>query len=79
LAISSIANVKYGVTYTGGTLAHNTVLPGGSKVHATGGIAEVGETVVIPPGFKLLVKITNKSASPADLSVRIIWWEEPLT
>jgi hypothetical protein len=75
-AISSIANVKYGVTYTGGTPVHNSVCPGGSRVQATGGAAEVGETVVIPPGYNLLVKVTNKSAAAADLSIRILWWEE---
>jgi hypothetical protein len=77
-AISSIANVKHGVTYSGGTLVHNSVCPGGSKVQATGGVAEVGETVVIPEGFNFLVKVTNKSTGATDLSIRVVWWEETL-
>jgi len=64
---------------TGGTLVHNSVCPGGSRVQATGGAAEVGETVVIPESFNFLVKVTNKSASATDLSIRILWWEEPLS
>jgi hypothetical protein len=76
-AITSVATVKYGVTYSGGTLVHSTVCPGGSKVQATGGAAEVGETVVIPEGFNFLVKVTNKSTGATDLSIRIVWWEEP--
>jgi hypothetical protein len=75
-AIASVATVKYGVTSSGGTLVHSTVCPGGSRVQATGGAAEVGETVVVPPGYNLLIKVTNKSASSADLSIRIVWWEE---
>jgi hypothetical protein len=77
-AIGSIASVKYGVTYTGGAPVHNSVCPGGSRVQATGGAAEVGETVVVPEGFNFLVKVTNKSAAAADLSIRILWWEEPI-
>jgi hypothetical protein len=76
--ITSIATVKYGVSYSGGTLVHSTVCPGGSKVQATGGVAEVGETVVIPEGFNFLVKVTNKSTASTDLSIRIVWWEETL-
>jgi len=77
-AIASIAKAEYGGTYVTGTRVHSTVCPGGSRVQATGGVAEVGETVVIPEGFNFLVKVTNKSASAADLSVRIVWWEESL-
>jgi len=76
--ISSVVNVEYGGTYELGTLTLNTICPGGSKKEAVGGNAEVGETVVIPPGFNFLVRVTNKSASATDLSIRILWWEEPL-
>jgi hypothetical protein len=74
---SSVAKAEYGGTYVTGTRVHSTVCPGGSRVQATGGVAEVGETVVIPEGFNLLVKVTNKSASATDLSIRVVWWEEP--
>jgi len=77
-AIGSVANLEYGGTYTLGTLMLNTVCPGGSKKQAVGALAEVGETVVIPEGFNFLVRVTNKSASDTDLSVRIVWWEEAI-
>lgn len=35
------------------------------------------DAAVIPEGFNFLVKVTNKSAAAADLSIRILWWEEP--
>ena len=73
---SSAARVEYGGTYGTGKRAHSTVCPGGSRIRAVGGIVEVGETVVLPEGHDLLVRVTNKSASAADFSVRIIWWEE---
>jgi len=76
--ISSVANVEYGGTYGLGTLTLNTVCPGGSKKEAVGGNADVGETVVAPEGFNFLVRVTNKSASDTDLSIRVLWWEEPL-
>jgi len=75
-AVDSVAIVKYGVTFTDGTLAHSTVCPGGSRVNAVGGAVEVGETVIIPPGYSFLVQATNKSGTSTDLSVRILWWEE---
>lgn len=77
-ANTSVVVAKYGVTYTGGTLVHSSVCPGGSKVQAVGGVAEIGETVVIPPGYDLLVKVTNKSTGATDLSIRIVWWEEAI-
>ena len=76
-AIGSVANLEYGGTYTLGTLVLNTVCPGGSKKQAVGAMADVGETAVIPEGHNFLVRVTNKSADATDLSVRMIWWEEP--
>ncbi len=75
--VSSVVSVEYGGSYTPGSLVSNTVCPGGSRIRATGGATEVGECMIIPPGFNFLVRVTNKSASSTDLSVRIIWWEEP--
>jgi len=72
-SITSVVNVEYGGTYTTGTLVHNTVVPGGSLVRAVGGAVEIGETVVIPPGYNLLARVTNQSASSSDISIRIIW------
>jgi len=73
---SSIANAEYGGSYSTGELISNTVCPGGSRIRAVGGAAEVGEMMIIPPGLNILVRVTNKSASATDLSVRILWWEE---
>ena len=73
--ISSIVNAEYGGTYTTGTLVHNTVIGGGTRVNAIGSLAEVGETVVIPPGNNLLVRATNKDTAASDISIRIVWWE----
>jgi len=76
--IVSGVSVEYGGTYdiSGATLVHNTVIPGGTKKEAVGTYAEVGESVVIPEAYSLLVRFTNKSASATDMSIRFIWWEE---
>jgi len=78
--ITSVANVEYGGTYdtSEADLVHETVVPGGSKKEAIGALAEVGESVVVPPDTtkNLLARITNKSASDTDMSIRIMWWEE---
>lgn len=76
--IPSIVNAEYGGTYGLGTLTLDDLCPGGSKKEAVGGDAEVGETVIIPPGYNFLVRVTNKSASDTDISIRIVWWEEPI-
>lgn len=73
---TSAINVEYNGTYTTGTLVHNTVVPGGTSIRAVGAASEVGESVIIPENRNFLVRVTNKSASATDLSVRIIWWEE---
>ena len=76
-AVSPAAIVEYGGTYATGTLAESTVVPGGSRVRAVGGAVEAGQAAVVPEGHNLLVRATNRSASSTDLSIRIIWWEEP--
>jgi len=73
---ASVVNVEYGGVYVAGTLALNTVLPGGNLVRAVGSAVEVGETVKIPEGNNILVRATNTSASAQDLSIRVLWWEE---
>jgi len=74
----SRANVEYGGTYTTGNLTLSTLCPGGSKKEAVGGQAGVGEVVVMPLDFNFLVRVTNKSGGATDLSIRILWWEEPV-
>ena len=68
--------VEYGGTYTPGTLAHQTVAPGGSKIRAIGSVSEVGERVKIPPGYNILVRVTNKAGTSITISTRFLWWEE---
>jgi|Deesub1362A_J573_1020465.scaffolds.fasta_scaffold00652_18 hypothetical protein len=78
---TSIANVEHSGTYdiTGATLFQETVAPGGTGVHATGDIAEVGESVIMPPNdTDLLIIYTNESGSAANMSIRIIWWEDKI-
>lgn len=76
--VASVVNVEHGGTYVTGTLTIQIVCPGGAKVRAVGGTTEVGETVVIPENLNFLIRATNQSGVATDLSVRIIWWEEPL-
>jgi len=75
-SINSVVNAEYGGTYKTGNKVHETVVPGGSRIMAIGGAAEVGESVIIPEDNDILVKATNKSASAEDISIRIIWWED---
>ena len=76
-ANESVVDVEYGGTYSPtGDPALNTVCPGGNRVRAVGGAVEVGETAIIPENYNILVRVTNKSDSSTDLSIRILWWEE---
>jgi len=74
----SVVSAEHSGTYdlTGAQPVHETVIAGGSGVFATGGVAEVGEVVVIPPNNNFLVIHTNQSGSAQDMSTRILWWEE---
>jgi hypothetical protein len=75
-SVTSIVSTEYGGTYTAGTQVHNTVVPGGSAIRAIGGATEIGESVIIPENNNILVRVTNKSTSAEDISIRIIWWED---
>jgi len=76
-ANTNVCGAYYGGTYSisGAEKVHETVVPGGSKQFAIGGLSEVGETVIIPPGHNILIVVTNKSASASDFSVQILWSE----
>lgn len=67
---------EYGGQYTPGVLAHSTVAPGGRLVRVLGSVVEVGERVKVPPGYNLLVRVTNKAGVTTDFSVRLLWWED---
>ena len=76
--ITPVAIVSYNGTYTLGTLIYNVVVPGGTRIRATGGQASIGETVVLDEGVNFIMRVTNASASDTDFSVRALWWEEPI-
>jgi len=69
-------HIEYGGTYNVGTLAMNTATPGGRRSRAVGSLAEIGETLVIPPGQNMLVRFTNKAGTSVDVSIKVLWWEE---
>ena len=75
---TNVCHIYYGGTYsvTGAEKVHETVVPGGSKQFAIGGMSEVGETVIIPPGHNMLIVVTNKAASQGDFSIQILWSED---
>ena len=73
---SSVVVIYQGGTYNLGPNVHETVIPGGSHPRAIGDAAEVGETVVIPPGHNFVIRTTNKDSQAQDISVRFLWWEE---
>jgi len=77
--IQSVVYAEHGGSYTLGDLVKSTVCPGGTKKRVVGGAVEVGESVVIPPGYNFLVKLTNKSGATIDMAIEALWWEEPST
>jgi len=70
--------VYYGGEYSVGAKAHETMAYGGTKNNAIGSLVEIGESVVIDPGYKVLFAVTNKSGSTIDISIRVIWCEDPV-
>ncbi len=62
-------------SWSGGTIAHQTILPGGTKSRALGELAEVGESVFLPPGNSLIIQFINKAGTSVDVSFRTIWFE----
>lgn len=70
---------EYGGQYEAGRLVHSTVAPGGRLVRVLGSVVEVGERVKMPPGYNILVRITNRAGVATDMSIRYIWWEDVLS
>jgi len=75
----AVALPEYGGQYQAGKLAHSTVAPGGRLVRILGSVVEVGERLKMPPGYNILIRVTNKAGTTVDFSVRLIWWEDPLS
>jgi len=74
---TNVCGAYYGGTYSisGAEKVHETIVPGGSKQFAIGGLSEVGESVIVPSGHNILVVVTNKSSSASDFAVQILWSE----
>ena len=70
--------VYYGGEYSVGSKVHETIAYGGKRNNAVGSLVEIGESVVIDPGYRVLFAITNKSGATIDMSIRIIWCEDPV-
>ena len=75
----SVCEVEYGGTYSDGELAHQTVVHGGIRSNAVGSFAEVGERVKIPEGHNIMVQFENRAGTDADVSIRFLWWEDPIS
>jgi len=74
---TSVAQVIIDVTsYSGGTVAGEEVIPGGSGNKAVGGMDEGLVAFVIPPGHSVLFEVVNKSSNANQISIRVDWWEE---
>lgn len=77
--VSSVCQIGYNGTYSGGELAHQTVAPGGIKINAIGSLSEVGEKVKIPPGRNFMLQFENRAQTSIDMSLRFLWWEDPVS
>jgi len=75
----SVCEIEYEGSYSGGTLAHQTVVHGGVRSNAIGSLAEVGERVKIPEGHNIMVQFENRAGTDADVSIRFLWWEDPIS
>jgi len=78
MASNNVAQFKvyHTPTATPGTLIFQTVIPGGTSVRAIGAYAELGEYRIIPQDLDLLLILTNKSETTADIGVKVLWIEE---
>lgn len=72
----SVLRIEYGGTYVTGNRLLSDVIPGGTSVRAVGTVAELGEGIIFDEGSRILIRITNKSASTAYIGIRLVWWEE---
>ena len=71
--------VEYGGSYELGEKVHETVVFGGQKVRIVGSNSEIGERLIVPPSYNLLIRVTNKAGTTTNYSVEIKWWEDVLS
>jgi len=75
---SSVANVLFDpAVVSTGTAVRKVAAPGGYGVRAIGALSEVGEERIIPPSYNILVRVINKSSFAQDVSISVMWREEP--
>jgi len=63
-------------SYSGGEPVGNKLGYGGSPSRAIGSASEVGETVVIPDGNNIMIRITNTESQSTTVSVVILFYED---
>jgi len=63
-------------SYFGGELVGNKLGYGGSPSRAVGSASEVGETVVVPDGNNIMIRITNTESQNTTVSVVILFYED---
>lgn len=70
-------------SYTGGELIGQTMVFGGTVGGkggvAVGGLMDVGEKVIIPPGHNILVVFENRAGTDVDVAMRVLWFEDEIT
>ena len=75
--VSPVAEPLHSVSYTPSGYHIPLVHSGGTKQFATGGLSELSGAAILGPGNNVLIVVTNKSTSSQDVSLRLVWWEEP--
>jgi len=63
-------------SYSGGELVGKKLGYGGSPSRAIGSASEVGETVIIPNGNNIMIRITNIESQDTTVSVVILFYED---
>ena len=69
--------LRKNVSIQSAELIYPTIIPGGQKIMITGGLAEVGEYVIMPQGTNLLLEIINKAGTNTTIAVTFEWVEVP--
>jgi len=72
------ALLEHGGNYVAGKKIHETVAFGGTKVRLVGSASEIGERLILPPSYNIIVRITNKAGTATDFSIEFKWFEDVL-
>ena len=77
--VNPVAEALHTVAFTPSTHHLPLVHQGGTKQFAAGGLSEVGGAAILGPGCNVVIAVVNKSTAAQDLSIRMVWWEEPFS